>query len=56
MSDASPRIVDWLSSVPDLLREPMTTMPNKESWIAYASATTPRLHRGIGVTRTAHSE
>ena len=27
MSDVSPRIVDWLSSVIELLREPMTTMP-----------------------------
>ena len=27
MSDVSPRIVDWLSSVIELLREPMTSMP-----------------------------
>ena len=30
MSDVSPRIVDWLSSVLDLLREPMTTMPTQK--------------------------
>jgi len=29
MSDVSPRIVDWLSSVIELLREPMTTMPKQ---------------------------
>ena len=29
MSDVSPRIVDWLSSVIELLREPMTTMPTQ---------------------------
>ena len=29
MSDVSPRIVDWLSSVIELLRVPMTTMPKQ---------------------------
>jgi len=30
MSDVSPRIVDWLCSVMELLREPMTTMPTQK--------------------------
>ena len=30
MSDVSARIVDWLSSVLELLREPMTTMPTQK--------------------------